>query len=179
MMRSLLHALAAAALVASSAAALAEPAVTVKAVDLKQTPATDARSVASLAADTPIDTVKREGAWVQVRTARATGWVKLFDIRMAASGDTAPRKSAGGGSIAETLNLAAGNRATTATTGVRGLDEDMLRRASPNAQEVNTLAGYATSKGDAQAFARAGRLEPRAIDSLTAAPPAAIGGAKK
>jgi hypothetical protein len=177
MIRAPLLAVAGPLLLALAATALAEPAVTVKAVELRQNPAADAKSVASLASDTPVETLRREGAWVQLRAGKTTGWAKLFDIRMA-GGDSAPNRKGGAG-IAETLNLAAGNRGTTATTGVRGLDEDMLRKAAPNAQEVATLASFAASKGDAQAFAQAGRLEPRRVNSLADAPPAPAAGKAK
>ncbi len=146
----------------------AEPAVTVKQVELKATPASDAKSVATLAAQSSVDLVQRQGAWVQLKSGKNTGWAKLFDIRLGAAGAAGSGNSAGGGanSLAQTLNLASGNRGASVTTGVRGLDADMLSRAVPNAQEFATLVGYTATKEQSQSFAKAGKLEPRTVEFL-------------
>lgn len=162
-----IHALVAAALLATAAAASAEPAVTVRAVELKATPHADARSVAPIAADAKVDVVARQGAWVQLKSGRTTGWAKLFDIR--AETAAAPAKKGGSG-VADTLSLAMGTRGSSVTTGVRGLDADMLEKASPSAAEYAKLVTYARSKEQASAFARAGKLATRDV--------AEIGGAK-
>lgn len=155
------------ALLAYAAGAGSEPAVTIRAVELKATPAADAKGVVSLPKDSTVDVVARQGAWVQVTSGRNTGWTKLFDVRLASS---APAKSgAGGSSISQTLGLAAGTRGSTVTTGVRGLDADMLSKAVPNAQEYATFESYAATKDQAQTFAKAGRLEARQVDALAAA----------
>ena len=141
----------------------AEPAVTVKQVELKATPASDAKSVATLPAQTSVDLVQRQGAWVQLKSGKNIGWAKLFDIRLGAAGTTAAGSSKGS-SLSETLNLASGNRGASVTTGVRGLDADMLSRAVPNAQEFQTLVGFASTKEQSRTFAKAGKLEPRTVE---------------
>lgn len=145
--------------------ALAEPAVTIRAVDLKAQPASDAKTVVSLPVQSAVDVVTRQGAWVQLKSGRSTGWAKLFDIRLAGSGDAAPAKKNGTG-VADTLGLAMGNRGSSVTTGVRGLDADMLKAATPNAAEYAKLASYARSKEQASAFARAGNLKSREVSLL-------------
>ena len=149
-----------------AAAAGAEPAVTVKAVELKQSPASDAKTVASVAANSAVDLVKREGAWVQLKAGADTGWAKLFDIKMGSAGSAPAAKSSGTSAIAETLNLATGKRDASVTTGVRGLDAAMLQNAQPNPQQVLTLGGYAATPEKAQAFAKAGKLAPRNVAPL-------------
>jgi hypothetical protein len=152
-----------------SALCSAEPAVTVRQLDLKQQPAGDAKAVATVTAGTVVDVMKREGAWVQLKAGSDTGWTKLFDIKMG-SGSVAPAaKSSGMSGIAQTLNLATGKRDASVTTGVRGLDAEMLKQAQPNEQQVATLAGYATTPDQAQAFAKAGKLTPRTVELLKAA----------
>ena len=151
---------------AASTPCSAEPAVTVKAVELKQAPASDAKTVASVAPNSAVELVKREGAWVQLKAGADTGWAKLFDIRMGAAGSAPAAKSSGTSGIAETLNLATGKRDASVATGVRGLDEAMLQKAQPNPQEVLTLDGYAATPEKAQAFAKAGKLAPRDVAPL-------------
>jgi len=144
--------------------AYAEPAVTIKVVDLKAQAASDAKTVASLPANTTVDLVKREGAWVQLASGADLGWTKLFDVRLAGAA-TGPTKG-GGNSLGQVLGLASGNRGASVTTGVRGLDEDMLRRAAPNAAEFNKLLTYASTKEQAQAFSKTGNLQPRTVEWL-------------
>jgi hypothetical protein len=156
------------ALLATALLVRAESGVTVRAIDLKATPAADAKTVVALPKDDPVEIVTRQGAWVQVKSGRNTGWAKLFDVRLATSG-TAPAKGASSGNaMAETLSLAAGSRGSTVTTGVRGLDADMLQKAVPNAQEYALFETFATTRDQATTFAKAGRLEPRTVEPLVA-----------
>jgi len=154
-----------------SALCSAEPATSVRNFELKQSPAGDAKAVATVAAGTVVDLVKREGAWVQLKAGSDTGWTKLFDIKMG-TGPVAPAATSSGMSgIAQTLNLATGKRDSSVATGVRGLDAEMLKQAQPNAQEVTRLVGYAATPEQAQAFAKAGKLTPRTVELLQAGEP--------
>jgi hypothetical protein len=147
----------------AAALAQAEPAVTIKAVDLKEQAASDAKTVASLPANASVDLVKREGAWVQLTSGKDTGWAKLFDVRLAGA-QTAPAKSSGG--VGDLLGLVTGQRSASVTTGVRGLDEDSLMKATPNPQEFQKLVGFQVTKQQAQKFAAAGKLTPREVEPL-------------
>lgn len=166
----------AAALLLAAHVALAESAVTVRAVELKLHPASDARTVVSLPAETAVDVVTRQGAWVQLKSGRTSGWTKLFDIRAAAA--TAPAGKRGSSGIADTLGLAMGTRGSSVTTGVRGLDAEMLAQAAPNAQEFAKMTRYARSKEQAAAFARAGKLQSREVADLGGTAKSVSGGAK-
>ena len=149
----------------AAAIACAEPAITIKPVALKETAASDSKTIASLPANTTVDLKKREGAWVQLGSGSDVGWAKLFDIRLAAA-QTAPAKASAGKTVGDTVGLLSGARGASVTTGVRGLDEDMLKRAVPNEQQYNLLVSYASTKQQAQAFAKAGHLESRTVEEL-------------
>lgn len=142
----------------------AEPAVTIKAVDLKAQAASDASTIASLPANTQVDLVQRVGAWVQLRSGSDLGWAKLFDIRLAGA-STGPTKG-GDNSLGQLLGLASGQRGPSVTTGVRGLDEETLARASPNPQEFAKLVSFRATKDQAQTFAAAGNLSPQKVELL-------------
>jgi len=144
--------------------AYAEPAVTIKSVDLKAQAASDAKTVATLPMNTQVELVKREGAWVQLSSGSDLGWAKLFDIRLAGA-STGPSKG-GGNQLGQVLGLASGQRGASVTTGVRGLDEQTLARASPNPQEFAKLVGFQATKEQAQAFAAAGKLAPKEVALL-------------
>jgi hypothetical protein len=144
--------------------ACAEPAVTIKSVELKAQAASDARTVATLPVNTQVDLVKREGAWVQLSSGSDLGWAKLFDIRLSGA-STGPTKGSGN-QLGQVLGLASGQRGASVTTGVRGLDEQTLARASPNPQEFAKLVGFQATKEQAQAFAAAGKLAPKEVALL-------------
>jgi hypothetical protein len=144
--------------------ACAEPAVTIRAVELKAQAASDAKTVASLPANTTVDLVKREGAWVQLASGADLGWAKLFDVRLAGAA-TGPTKG-GANSLGQVLGLASGNRGASVTTGVRGLDGETLAHATPNPQEFTKLVSFQATKEQAQGFAAAGKLSPREVELL-------------
>ncbi len=165
------------ALLVYAGACLADPATSVRAIDLKAQPAADAKTVISLPVGQAVDIVARQGAWVQLKSGATVGWAKLFDVRLAPISGAA--KPSGG---SEALNLAMGNRGSSVTTGVRGLDADMLEKASPSPREFDKLLTFMRNKEQATAFARAGKLVTRDVAVLNPAdvtpPGAAKGGAQ-
>lgn len=139
----------------------AEPATLVRAADLKAQPASDAGTVAELAASAAVDAGERSGGWVRVKTpAGAEGWVKMLALRY---GSGAARRGDSG--IGQAVNVArSGSSGTQVTTGVRGLDENDLRTARPNPAELKKLQGYAESKQASSGFAESGKLKAQRVE---------------
>lgn len=140
----------------------AEPATLVRASGLKAQPATDAATVAQLAADAAVDAGERSGGWVRVKTqAGAEGWVKMLALRYGGSG-AAKRGDSG---ISQAINVArTGASGTQVTTGVRGLDEADIKTARPNPAELKRLEGYAESKPASASFADSGKLKAQRVE---------------
>src|SRR5438105_4424904 len=66
-----------------SAAVDANETGTVRAnVDLMAAPYSDAKSAGSLAANTRVEVLERNGAWIHVTAADKNGWVKLYQVRI-------------------------------------------------------------------------------------------------
>lgn len=139
----------------------AEPASVIRATELKKDPATDADTVATLAENTAVDAGERRGAWTRVKAAAGAGWVKMLSLRYGGPG--AARQGDTG--VSELFNVArTGSSGTQVTTGVRGLDGDMINAAKPNAAELKKLEGYAATKDAAERFAEAAKLQPQSVD---------------
>ena len=140
----------------------AEPATLVRATELKAQPATDAATVAQLAADAAVDAGERNGGWVRVRTqAGGEGWVKMLALRYGGPGIA--KKSDTG--LSQAINVArTGASGTQVTTGVRGLDENDLKTARPNPAELKKLQGYAESKQSSASFAESGKLSSQRVE---------------
>src|SRR4029453_18237339 len=74
-----------------------EQAFTNRSTELKDRGANDGKTVATLAADTPVTVVSRGGAWTQVDAKGQKGWVRVFHLRFPASVQAAA--PSGGGNI--------------------------------------------------------------------------------
>ena len=141
-----------------------ESGTALKADALRAEPFADAKETAKLAAGDKVDILNKNGGWLQVKSAKGSGWVRMLSIRKGEA-----RK--GSGEAAGVLALASGRAGTgkvVATTGIRGLNEEELKSAKFNEAEVKLAESYATSKADAQKFAAQGKLAARKFDYLPA-----------
>jgi hypothetical protein len=141
---------------------LAEPATVVRATELKQSPATDAATLAPLAESAKVQALERKGGWTRVKTeAGAEGWVRMLTLRYAGAGEA----KSGDSGIVQLLNVArSGTSGTQVATGVRGLDAELLANAKPNAAELEKLQGYAAPKEVAVQFAERGPLQAQRVE---------------
>jgi len=141
--------------------ALAEAATVVRATDLKQSPATDAATLAPLAENATVQTLERKGGWTRVKTeAGAEGWVRMLTLRYAGGSEA----KSGDSGIVQLLNVArTGTSGTQVTTGVRGLDAELLANARPNAAELDKLQRYAAPEEAAAQFAARGPLQAQRV----------------
>jgi hypothetical protein len=144
------------------ALALAEPATVIRATELKQSPATDAAGVATLAETTKVDALERKGGWTRVRTeGGAEGWVRMLALRYAGTGEA----KQGDAGISQVLNVArTGTSGAQVTTGVRGLDAEQLANARPNPAELRKMESYSASRDGAEGFAAKGKLSAQRVD---------------
>ena len=152
------------ALLLSGALHAAESGTALKGDDLKTEPFRDAKTVTALAAGDKVDILKKDGGWLQVNSAKGKGWVRMLSIRKCDA-----RK--GGGDASGVLALASGRAGTgkvVATTGIRGLNEEELKAAKFNEEEVKRAESYTSSKPDAAKFAASGQLAARPFDYLPA-----------
>lgn len=136
----------------------------IKADAIKSEPFQDAQTVGTLATGDKVEIIKKKGGWLQIKSAKGAGWVRMLSIRR---GDA--RKASAGSEVAGLLGLASGRAGTgqvVATTGVRGLNEEELKAAKFNEKELNLAKSFLTSKQEAQAFAATGGLVPQQVEYL-------------
>ena len=144
------------------ALAFAEPATRIRTTELKQSPASDAATVATLAETTKVDALERKGGWTRVRAeGGAEGWVRMLGLRYAGTGEA----KQGGAGISQVLNVArTGTSGAQVTTGVRGLDAEQLANARPNPAELRKMESYSASRDGADGFAAKGKLSAQRVD---------------
>ena len=131
-MMALLRRTAAFALLLASGLAFAQQVTVSKASTLHAEPRADAPAVAQLREGTSAEVIAKQGAWVQVKSAAGTGWVFAFNVSYGAAG-AAPAGAA-----------ASERRSTTATIGIRGIDDkEKLKNATFDQRQLDALDGFA------------------------------------
>lgn len=143
----------------------AELGTALKAETIKKEPYSDAKTVGMLAVGDKVTIVKKEGGWLSVKSAKGGGWVRMLSIR---KGDAKNSKN-----LVESLKGLSSGRAGTgtvvATTGIRGLNEEELKSAKFDAEQVNLAESFMTTRAEAQAFANQAKLKSRGLDYLPVA----------
>lgn len=139
-----------------------ESGVAVKTDSLRAEPFQDAKAVGQLGKGERADILQSTGGWMQIKTAKSTGWVRMLSIRR----DAARTTGKSGSALAALASGRAGTGKIVATTGIRGLNEEELKAAKYDEAQVTLAESYSSSKRDAQSFAQQGKLVAHTIDYL-------------
>jgi hypothetical protein len=146
----------------------------IKADVLKAEPFRDAKTTGSLSVGDQVVILKKNGGWLNVKSAKGSGWVRMLSIRRGASG----KSSASVTGLAGLASGRAGTGKVIAATGIRGLGEEELKAAKYDEAQVQQTESFSTSRDEAQQFARKGKLKVQQVDYLkppNAQPPGAPG----
>lgn len=151
-----------AALLAFPLAALgADPGYATRDVELKAEPSGNAAIVGTLQKGAKFEITGEKGAWSQLKAGSLAGWTLSFYVM---KGEPAAQTSMGQ-RLSEVWSLGTERRAeTTATIGVRGLDEEQLKSAQFNAEELRRLEALSLPKSEGEAFAKQGRLQQQQVN---------------
>lgn len=129
----------------------AETGTALKADTLRVQPFADAKSSGALIKNEPLEILTKKGAWLQVKTKKNTGWVRLLSVKRTNTGNA----------LKGTVAVATGRAGTgkvVSTTGIRGLSAEELKSAQFNEAEIKQLESLATSQAQAKQFAASGGL---------------------
>ncbi|MGH8701893.1 MAG: SH3 domain-containing protein [Burkholderiales bacterium] len=129
-------------------------------------PSLDASQVTQLKLGATGEVIGKQGAWLNLKTPAGNGWLFSFNVRFqsqqAGAGDS------GAGSAAGRLLGPRRSVSVTSTIGIRGIEEEDLKQASFNADQMKLLEGYAATKQAAEQGARASGLAPVSVDFMDA-----------
>ncbi|MGB7815458.1 MAG: SH3 domain-containing protein [Methylotenera sp.] len=130
-----------------------EAGTALKADTIRAEPFADAKTVGNFNKGDSVDILSKKGAWLQVKTKKNTGWVRILSVK---------RGSVSGGNSAKgVLDVASGRAGTgqvVSTTGIRGLSAEELKAAKFNEEEMKKMESHTLSASDGQSFASAGGL---------------------
>lgn len=142
----------------------AETGSALKTDSMRVEPFADAKSTGSLSRGESLEILKKQGAWLQVKTKKSIGWVRLLSVKRGAS-------SAKGNQTEGVLAAASGRAGTgqvVSTTGIRGLSEQELKAAKFNETDIKTLEGYTQTAEQGKKFAAVGELKAVTFSNITA-----------
>lgn len=152
-------------LLPAGAARAQEQAFTNRASELKDRPSTEGRTLAPLAADTPVKVLSRQSGWTQVEAGTQKGWVRVFHLRFPSTVET----SSGGGSLGGLTSIFGfGGRkgpetSKVATIGIRGLTPEDFKNASPDTAALRKLQSFRSDRAGAERFAKEAKLAPTQV----------------
>jgi len=143
----------------------------IKSDALRQSASSSAASVGQVSKGASVEILARQGGWTQIRHAGATGWVRILSV-----------KTSAGSSAGDALGLIGMGTSRSdpsrvvAVAGLRGLNqeeprslnEEALRTARFNANELLRLDQYLSSRSDAEQFARSAGLRRLAVAYIKA-----------
>lgn len=112
-------------------------------------PASTAKVTASVAKGTRVDILAKQGGWLRVKTERATGWVRLLSVRSGVGG----LGGAGVGDVVGAATTRSDPTRVVAVAGLRGLNDENLKQAKFNAEELARMEARHVSATQARSFA--------------------------
>jgi hypothetical protein len=131
---------------------------------------TDSSVVTTLQQGVTGSVVGKKGAWLNLKTDAASGWLFSFNVRFASSQSAAPSASGGDGNVIGRLVGPRRQVNVTSTMGLRGLEAEDLKQAQLDAGQLKLLDQYAATKRDAESKAQAAGLSAVRVDYLDAQP---------
>jgi hypothetical protein len=134
-------------------------------VELMAAPYRDAKLVTQLSGNTRVDILERRGAWIRVSADTHNGWVRMHQVRLGEG----PEKKSGSGltalwSVGQTGR--SGTEGIVATTGIRGMSAEELKKASPDPAGVRRMDQFRANPEAARGHAAAAGLKEKDVAFL-------------
>jgi hypothetical protein len=148
---------------ALSAPAWAASGTLIKDDELRQSASSSAASVGRVSKGASVEVLARQGGWTQIRSTGATGWVRILSVKTNVDSS---------GSGLGLIQMGATRRdpsRVVAVAGLRGLNEEELRGAHFNANELMRMDMFVCKRNEAEQFAASAGL--RHLDVAYIEPP--------
>lgn len=136
-----------------------ETGIALKMDSLRAEPFADAKTIGSLNKNDSVEIVSKKGAWLQIKSKKSTGWVRLLSVKRGGA-------STRGSSISDVASGRTGTGQVVSTTGIRGLSAEELKAAKFNEDEMKKMESHTLSANDGQSFANAGGLSATKMSYL-------------
>jgi hypothetical protein len=146
----------------ASASAWAAPGTVLRNEKLYSQPAATSKVTASVAKGANVEILAKQGGWLRVKAGNSTGWIRLLSVRAGAGGL--------GGTGARDVVGAATTKSdpsrVVAVAGLRGLNDEDLKQAKFNAEELARMEALSVTAAQARGFARQSGLAAVSVPEL-------------
>ena len=146
----------------AGSAALAAPGLALKDENMLAQPSATAATIGKMTKGATVDIVAKQGGWLQIKSGKSQGWVRLLSVRAGSGG----AGGAGLADVAGAVTQKSDPSRVVAVAGVRGLNEEDLKGAKYNAEEMARLDRYTVNAAQAKAFAEKSGLKIQNVASL-------------
>ena len=119
----------------AAASAWAAPGTVLRNEKLYSQPSASAKVAGSVAKGARVNILAKQGGWLRVTSGKTTGWIRLLSVRAGAGG----LGRAGLGDVVGAATTKSDPSRVVAVAGLRGLNEEDLKQAKFNADELERL----------------------------------------
>lgn len=133
----------------STASAWAAPGTVLRNDRLFSEPSSGSTVAATVAKGTSVNILSKQGGWLRVTAGRTTGWIRLLSVRAGEGGS-------GGSGVGDVLGAATTRSdpsRVVAVAGLRGLNDEDLKQAKFNADELARLNAWEVNASQTKSFA--------------------------
>lgn len=150
------------ALCAASASAWAAPGTVLRNEKLYSKPSSTSAVAGSAAKGASVDILAKQGGWLRVKAGKSTGWIRLLSVRAGAGG----LGGAGIGDVVGAATTKSDPSRVVAVAGLRGLNDEDLKQAKFNADELARMEALNVSAAQARSFAGQSGLAAVSVPDL-------------
>lgn len=129
--------------------ALAAPGTVLRDEKLHSQPSATSSVAGRAAKGSSVNILTKQGGWLRVSSGKSTGWIRLLSVRAGPGG----LSGAGLGDVVGAATTRSDPSRVVAVAGLRGLNNEDLKRAQFNADELARLDAWAVTPAQARKFA--------------------------
>jgi len=152
----------------ASATAWAAPGTVLRNEKLYAQPSASARVAGTVAKGASVNILAKQGGWLRVTSGKTTGWIRLLSVRAGAGG----LGGAGVGDVVGAATTKSDPSRVVAVAGLRGLNEEDLKQAKFDANELARMEALSVTPTQARSYAGQSGLAAVNVPALPAPKPA-------
>lgn len=152
----------------AAASAFAAPGTVLRNDKLYSQPSAASRVAATVPKGASVNILAKQGGWLRVTSGKSTGWIRLLSVRAGAGG----LGGAGLGDVVGAATTRSDPSRVVAVAGLRGLNDEDLKQAKFNGEELSRLNAWQATPAQARSFAAQAELKTANVAALPAPQPA-------
>lgn len=125
-------------------------------------PTSGSSVAANVSKGTSVNILSKQGGWLRVSAGRTTGWIRLLSVRAGEGGVS----SSGVGDVFGAATTRSDPSRVVAVAGLRGLNDEDLKQAKFNPEELARLNAWEVSISQTQSFASQSGLSAVKVPGL-------------